>query len=778
MSLRNEIFEGLAAAQAAKRLVYDPREWYAEELYKAARRKNALDEEVDANRKKAKEAGPPTPLNPQYSGPPTQTSGTVTTLANPSATAAPAPQRAMNADGGPFRYDATGAPLPAVDPFRNSIFSQRGGRVKRFADGGYVGGDPDAYVDPDTIVGEMTQRALAPAGADPVTGEYPGEERRGPPPSVALDTRSRGQRASQGGIDPKTGQPFGGAKYGGAKFGGGQFGASRTITPEERQETEERIAAETGPLPGERGGGPGMRGPERSMPGPFIPKGSKADRALGLLVNPSINPFVAPHRLALELAPHLAPPPDALDQYARDQERIRIQNAGPSIFATPEEEKAAVTKQKEDLAKLDKEKALKTAPATEVPLERPKYATEPEPLPTLGDIISREEKVKEQFGPTRQGQQEFEHKPIGQNGPIVPNKNTPGGIPGSTTATPPPGAAPANTPTNVTKPSATPSTTLPSNGANVPMAPGSGGTRVPKGSLTDQTRTEAFGSVPSDANDPAKYVNFDGSHIRQVIGGAMQYANANGPPTVLGEGATSRGALHSYIAAHNAQARFSPGEAMLAGMISDYRTLLSQGRIEEANRMAYGLIQAATLEAASFGKSAMEMMRQGNFQTAAQQFIKGINYFPDGMTHTMAPDGRTVVTTNNRGEVTAKTIMTPQMLLQAVGGLADGSMFWQTLQAAAATVGKDKNAKLRGLNERLRELQIEGAGLRNNLLRNPRPRSGGRQPKVISDAARSVYGSDAPKDNSGADGNGDGSSDSGPIDTSYIDQPIEEIPDE
>lgn len=291
--------------------------------------------------------------------------------------------------------------------------------------------------------------------------------------------------------------------------------------------------------------------------------------------------------------------------------------------------------------------------------------------------------------------------PAGTNGPPNVSMSTPGGQAGNQPA-PPPGSQPANTPSTAPKP--------------VQTALNAGPPPAMKGSLGDKTRVAAYDPV-ADADDPRNVRAVDAGgrayspeEIQQVLGGAASAAKTgpNGEPPPIGQGTVSRGNFNAYVQHHSQGGKFSPGEAMLAGMMSDYRMLLKQGRIQQANMMAYGLIQAASIEAASYGRVAGDQLKQGNYGAALANVVKGANYLPDGLTFKVGPDGKSIVATNNAGEVTAHQPVTPQQIIAMVTGLADGTLLWQTLQSSAAMLQKpDRNVEGRALSNQIK---------RNNLI--------------------------------------------------------------
>lgn len=275
----------------------------------------------------------------------------------------------------------------------------------------------------------------------------------------------------------------------------------------------------------------------------------------------------------------------------------------------------------------------------------------------------------------------------------------------------------------------------PGSGAGARPAPplGSGGANMPstapKGSLTDQTRTRAFD--PTDPNDAREAAERNvrmatgesravtPQDIQQTLAGAMQSApSQGGQPPVVGQGAISRPVFQQFVQAHNQGGKLPPGQAALVGMVGKYRELLRQGRPQEAATMAWSVLQAANLEAASAAMEAGDFLKQGNQRAAVASLAQAIDYVPDGKIHRADPSGQFITTIDpNTGQPTARTPMTPQVILQLAMGLADGSMLWNALQQSASVLTKpDRNAEGRALTNELRRQQIEGAKLRNKKL--------------------------------------------------------------
>jgi hypothetical protein len=124
--------------------------------------------------------------------------------------------------------------------------------------------------------------------------------------------------------------------------------------------------------------------------------------------------------------------------------------------------------------------------------------------------------------------------------------------------------------------------------------------------------------------------------------------------------------------------------------------------------MAYGIIQQANMIASSYGHAAVDALRRGDLATAAKYTEGGLDHIPDSMNHSVSADGRNWVTTDPRtGKVTGQIPIDGRWVLKAALGLQNGSLMWQTLQASAAQLSKDKDPVGRQLRHQLTIKQME-----------------------------------------------------------------------
>ena len=379
-----------------------------------------------------------------------------------------------------------------------------------------------------------------------------------------------------------------------------------------------------------------------------------------------------------------------------------------------------------------------------------------------------------------------------QYGPPAPSvgTNTPGGSPGATAA-PPPGAADANRPSTAEKPDTRtaaydptidrvdPATgrTLPrqldAQGRAIatgtpPIAQGDGGPpgSPATGQITRTSSTQTYGDgAPGSLSSVTGFSNTD---IAQTLTGASTLVrpSVNGGPPPVGHLAASRPAFNAYVNHHNQGGKLTAGEAMLVGMVSDYKTLLKQGRVKQANEMAYGLLQAANLEAASHGMVARDKMAAGDYRGAAESMITGLNYIADGVSQRISADGQSMESYDPRtGQVTARTPLDGRLILAGIMGLANGDLFWKTLQASAAHLQKpDTGAEGRQLSNELKRRQIALAEKRLNAPTGGRGRASAGTSGGMSGFQRDLARIRGEKVDTGGGGGGGGGTD-----TSYGD---------
>ena len=235
------------------------------------------------------------------------------------------------------------------------------------------------------------------------------------------------------------------------------------------------------------------------------------------------------------------------------------------------------------------------------------------------------------------------------------------------------------------------------------------------------------GSPAGSGSSLSSSTGYTNQQIATTLTGASTLVRpgVDGGPPPPGHLAASRPMFNAFVQAHNEGGKLTPGEAMIAGMTGKYMAMLSQGRVDQANRMAYGILQAANLEAAAHGAAGRDALARGDIQGARQAAVDGLNYIADGVSHRLSADGSMIESYDPRtGLVTGQTPADGRIVLATLLGLDNGTLFWKTLQASAQMLQKpDRNAEGRQLTNDLRRRQIAMADYR--LAHPPQPRGGG-----------------------------------------------------
>jgi hypothetical protein len=127
-----------------------------------------------------------------------------------------------------------------------------------------------------------------------------------------------------------------------------------------------------------------------------------------------------------------------------------------------------------------------------------------------------------------------------------------------------------------------------------------------------------------------------------------------------------------------------------------------------------GIMQAASLEAAVRGRSALDKFKAGDVQGGRADTMDALSHTPDGRSHRMNPDGSVSTIDNNTGQVVGTVQLSGQQWLALAMGLSDGSLIWQSLQSTINLINPpDKDAANRALRGQLLQEQIIGAQQRN-----------------------------------------------------------------
>lgn len=718
MPLKNEIFEGIAAYKA---LAPTSRDQYYDEMVKEKRRTNRQDEEADRAAKTGTEDFIRRKTAPGRRMVPTTAStampGTITNQA--------APQAA------PGVTDFAAQPL-AFNPDNPIQRFNRGGRVQRFAEGGEVAATARTQNDLTTYEEEVDRLVLeqigGPSDAGPLPrmleGAVPREIEE--PPGHAFEWWKEGEkeksRRQQLQHAPQALQP---------------------APPPEKRSLIGRVAKRVGDYIN----ADPEKYPERAA------QIARWDR------RGQVRPGVFEQLDDNELAEREA----ELEELRKrdDARRTDYSSVGAVVAGEPPPKSTSLAAT--PAAPTEQPKPAQTSPTASVSPET-QQALKPDTMPELAPGASAGTPQAPSFAVNGTAPQAGVPVPqfatgvgpevgalqTGAPPPVPPAK------PAATTTTPPPASSnggatttppPASSNGGATTTSGGSSTPGGAPGTTVAPPPGAGAANAPtqaRKGLTDPTRVDAYD--PTNQQD-ASQARARGSYQQQVMtvmAGALQHA----PPGVvtdmtkvpLGEGAPSREAFQQFVAANN-PGGYTPGQAAMAGMIARYQVLLSQGRVEEAGKMAWGLIQAANLEAAALARTAGDAMRSGDTRGATNLIAQGLDYLPDGVNHKASPDGRFIITSNEQGQVTGQTPVTPQLIMALVTGIGDGSMMWQALQQSVASWlamkrEPDRDAEGRALRNQATRNQLELQ--RQRIAKGNQPRGGGQQTSDVMKEIRAI----------------------------------------
>ncbi len=144
------------------------------------------------------------------------------------------------------------------------------------------------------------------------------------------------------------------------------------------------------------------------------------------------------------------------------------------------------------------------------------------------------------------------------------------------------------------------------------------------------------------------------------------------------------------------QKTMEPSVRRIAGMNGVYEYYLNRGEFDKADKMAAAMIQASKLEASKYGHMAISALKNGDPQGAAKAIQAGYDATPDGhkAEANVDPSGNGTFTQKNAvtGAVTQQGRVTPQALMAAAVGLADGQEFYGHIMAAARRGGLEGKA--------------------------------------------------------------------------------------
>ncbi|QGM46132.1 transglycosylase SLT domain-containing protein [Methylocystis heyeri] len=125
---------------------------------------------------------------------------------------------------------------------------------------------------------------------------------------------------------------------------------------------------------------------------------------------------------------------------------------------------------------------------------------------------------------------------------------------------------------------------------------------------------------------------------------------------------------------------------MTRGLQAMYNYYAANGDLNHAQQAAASMLNGARLSAAKLGSQAAADMQHGDTSGAVDKLLAADNSIPNGRVTKAQPmqDGTYgVIQTDEHGHVTYQGRVTPDMILAAANGLANGSEFWKQMEAAA-----------------------------------------------------------------------------------------------
>lgn len=229
-------------------------------------------------------------------------------------------------------------------------------------------------------------------------------------------------------------------------------------------------------------------------------------------------------------------------------------------------------------------------------------------------------------------------------------------------------------------------------GSSAPTsASATGGTRQRK-ALNDQTRTEAF-----DPTDPRDMAEADLA-TRKMIHDGMVYAT--GLFDLNGQDPRGKQAFVQGVGQPDHQTMQAVDQTVMKAVPDDYsgplgkaklqlrrmeiiyRWAMQNGRTEQANKMAFEIMQYSAGAAAQYGQQAVAAARAGNIPAATQAVAHALDEVPDGYKVTAGPNG-TISYYDANGQQLRTLQMTPEQLFNTAMGLSNKSLYWQVLAERA-----------------------------------------------------------------------------------------------
>jgi hypothetical protein len=163
-----------------------------------------------------------------------------------------------------------------------------------------------------------------------------------------------------------------------------------------------------------------------------------------------------------------------------------------------------------------------------------------------------------------------------------------------------------------------------------------------------------------------------------------------------GQGGLTPQEMEAAKQAVDPQGKMTESQRNLAALGSVYQFWANKGDPERAQRVAFQMMQNYRATSQRYAAIAAKAAEGGNMDLATKAALKAYQNVPDGKDLEIAPnpDGGLMYTyTDEKGDVIAKGVATPQQLASSAMGLATGGFDKALMQAAGATPEAPKPGK-------------------------------------------------------------------------------------
>lgn len=146
-----------------------------------------------------------------------------------------------------------------------------------------------------------------------------------------------------------------------------------------------------------------------------------------------------------------------------------------------------------------------------------------------------------------------------------------------------------------------------------------------------------------------------------------------------------------------------------------YRWAVANGNTDRANKLAFEIMQYSAGTAAQYGAQAARAFQAGDHSTGQKELVTALDEIPDGYSVTSAPDG-SIVYTDSKGREISRTRMTAEQMFNVAMGLSNRSMYWGILKERAGLVPSVQKGANADERSQLRAARLTTEGLRQQRL--------------------------------------------------------------